>query len=135
MAQVSTSRRCEVPGGEMWERIGDPARLYEWHPAIEATEMRDGGTQRVNTRGDGGVVSETILERAERHHSFRIDESPLPLTNLVATLRVRDEGEGACIVQWEATFDPVGMPENEAGELVRGFFQQGLDALCREQDG
>jgi hypothetical protein len=129
MAGVSGSQRYEVSGQEMWERIGDPGRIYEWHPAIEATEVLDGGKRRVNTLGDGGRVSETILERAERHHSWRIDESPLPVDNLIATLRVRDEGEGACIVEYEATFDPAGVPEDEAVELNRGFFQAGLDAL------
>ncbi len=129
MAQASTSKRCGVSGQEMWERIGDPGRLYEWHPAIQATEVLGGGLQRVNTREDGGRVSETILEQAERHHTFRIDESPLPLGNLVATLSVRDEGESACVVEWEATFDATGLPEDEAVELVRGFFQAGLDAL------
>ena len=82
----------------MWERIGDPARIYEWHPAIEATEMLDGGKTRIDTLGDGGRVVETILEQGERHHSYRIDKSPLPFDNLVGTLRVRDEGETACVV-------------------------------------
>ena len=129
MARVSTSKRYDVSGQEMWERIGDPGRIYEWHPAIEATEVLDGGKGRVNTLGDGGRVSETILEQAERHHTWRIDESPLPVDNLIATLRVRDEGEGACVVECEATFDPAGVPEDEAVELNRGFFQAGLDAL------
>ena len=129
MARVSTSKRCEVSGQEMWMRIGDPGRIYEWHPYLEATEVLDGGSKRVNTRVDGGRVSETILEQAERHHTFRIDESPLPLENLVGTLRVRDDGEGACVVEWEATFDPAGIPEDDGVELVRGFFQAGLDAL------
>jgi hypothetical protein len=129
MARVSTSKRYDVSGQVMWKRIGDPGRIYEWHPAIDVTEVLDGGKKRVNTLGDGGRVSETILEQAERHHTFRIDESPLPLENLVATLRVRDEGEGGCVVEWEATFNPVGIPEDEGVELVRGFFQAGLDAV------
>jgi hypothetical protein len=129
MARVGTSKRYDVSGQEMWERIGDPGRIYEWHPAVEATEMLDGGRKRVDTLGDGGRVSATILEQAERHHTYRVDESPLPLDNLVGTLRVRDEGEGACVVEWEATFDPAGIPEDEAVELVRGIFQAGLDAL------
>ncbi len=27
MAEVKTSKRYDVPGAEMWERIGDPADL------------------------------------------------------------------------------------------------------------
>jgi polyketide cyclase/dehydrase/lipid transport protein len=129
MAQVSTSKRYDVSGQRMWERMGDPCRISEWHPFLETTEVLDGGKRRVNTRGDGGRVSETILALAERQYSYRIDESPLPFGNLVGTLRVRDEGDAACVVDWEATFDPAGIPEDEAVELVRGFFQAGLDAL------
>src|ERR671914_246412 len=66
MAQLSASKRYDVSGQEMWERIGNPGRIYEWHPAIEATEGLDGGKRRVNTLGEGGRVSETILERADR---------------------------------------------------------------------
>jgi hypothetical protein len=129
MADVRVSKRYAVPAQTMWARIGDPARIFEWHPAIEATESLDGGRRRVNTVFGGGAVTETILERGDRHHSFRIDDGPLPVANLVATLRVDDEGDQACRVEWEATFDPAGISEQEAIELNRGFFQAGLDAL------
>lgn len=131
MAEVETSKRYGVSGDEMWERIGDPARIYEWHPAIEATEMRDGGDTRVDTLADGAVVSETILERGERHHTYRIDDSPLPVEDLVGTIRVRDDGDGdgGCVVEWTATFEPVGIPDEDAVQLVSGIFQSGLDAL------
>ena len=129
MADVSVSKRYEVPAQAMWERIGDPGRLADWHPAVEKTEMLDGGKRRVNTVVGGALVSETILEQADRHHTFRIDDSPLPVDDLVATIRVRDEGEDACSVEWGATFRAVGVPDQEAVELNRGFFQAGLDAL------
>ncbi|HEV2766081.1 MAG TPA: SRPBCC family protein [Acidimicrobiales bacterium] len=129
MADVRVSKHYEVPAKMMWDRIGDPGKLSEWHPAIEKTEMFDDGKRRINTVVGGAVVSETILEQAERHHKFRIDDSPLPVDNLVATIRVRDEGGKACSVEWEATFEPVGVPAHEAVALNRGFFQAGLDAL------
>lgn len=129
MAEVSVSKRYDVPGNEMWERIGDPAKLFEWHPAIERTDVLDGGKRRVNTVVGGSRVSETILEQSDKHHVFRIDDGPLPYDNFVATIRVRDEGEDACVVEWDATFEPSGVPEHEAVELTHGFFQAGLDAL------
>lgn len=129
MADVRVSKHYEVPAQKMWERIGDPSKLSEWHPAVEKTEMSDRGERRVNTVVGGALVSETILEQADRHHTFRIDDSHLPIDNLVATLRVREEGDDACSVEWEATFEPVGVPDHEAVALNRGFFQAGLDAL------
>lgn len=129
MAEVSVAKRYDVSGAEMWKRIGDPADIYKWHPAIEATEMADDGKTRIDRLPDGGRVSETVLEQGERHHTYRIDESPLPVENLVGTLRVRDDDNSGCVVQWDATFDAAGISEAEAIELVRGIFQAGLDAL------
>ena len=129
MAEVSVSKRYDVSGAEMWGRIGDPADIYKWHPAIEATEMADEGKTRIDSLPDGGRVSETILEQGERHHTYRIDESPLPVENLVGTIRVRDDEDSGCVVQWDATFDAAGISEAEATELVGGIFQAGLDAL------
>lgn len=129
MAEVSVSKRYDVSGAEMWDRIGDPADIYKWHPAIEATEMADDGKTRIDSLPDGGRVSETMLEQGERHHTYRIDESPLPVLNLVGTIRVRDDEDAGCVVQWDATFDAAGISEAQATELVRGIFQAGLDAL------
>ena len=129
MTEVHLSKRYDVPGQQMWERIGDPGKISEWHPAIEATEMLDVGNTRVDTIVGGGRVSETILEQGERHHTYQIDESPLPVENLVGTIRVRDETDDACVVAWDATFEPAGISEHEAVELVSGIFQAGLDAL------
>ena len=129
MAEVHVSKRYDVPGQAMWERIGDPGKISEWHPAIETTEMLDGGRTRVDTIVGGGRVSETILEQGERHHTYRIDESPLPVGNLIGTIRVHDESDDACVVAWDATFEPAGIAEHDAVELVSGIFQTGLDAL------
>jgi hypothetical protein len=129
MADVLVEKRLEVPAEDVWERIGDPTRIFEWHPFIEQTEVLDEGKRRVNTTVDGSRVSETILEEGERHHVFRIDEGPLPYDEFVSTIRVRDEGGSACVVEWEATLAPNGVSEQEAVEFTRRFFQAGLDAL------
>lgn len=129
MADVSIVKRYEVPAEKMWDRIGDPGSLAAWHPAVETTELRDGGKTRVNTVPGGGRLVEPILEQADHQYTFRIVESPLPLAEFVSTIQVRDDGADACVVEWEATFEPSGMSEAEVADIVRGFFQAGLDAL------
>lgn len=76
----------------------------------------------------GGRVVEFILEQADLRYTFGIAESPLPLRRFVSTIRVRGDG-GACVVEWDATFEPSGVSDVVASNLVRGFFQAGLDAL------
>lgn len=125
MAEMSVAKRYEVPAEEMWGRIGDPGALATWHPGVETTELVDGGRTRINTVAGGGRVVERILEQADHRYTFRIDDSPLPLRDFVSTIRVRGDG-CSCVVEWDATFEPSGV---SATELVRGFFQAGLDAL------
>lgn len=129
MAEVHVSKRYAVPAQEIWARIGDPARLAEWHPYIERTDPLDNGKRRVNTTADGSQVTETILEEAEQHHTWQIDDGPLPYESFVATMRIHDNGGGACVVECDATFEPKGIAQEEAEQLTRGFFQAGLDAI------
>lgn len=128
MIHLSVTKRYDVPRDAMWERIGDPAKLADWHPYIERSEMLD-ETTRVNTTADGALVRETIVERSDASCTWRIDESPLPVEGLFATLRVHDDGVNACVVEFDSTFEPRGVTEAEASELNRNFYQAGLDAL------
>jgi len=121
------SKRLDTPAEQVWARIGDPAKLAEWHPFIERTESLEGGKRRVNATVQGARVTETILEVADRHHTWRIDDGPLPYETFVGTIRVRDDNNG-CVVELEGTYEQKPGAD-DAGELTRGFFQAGLDAL------
>ncbi len=125
MTELTVAKRYEVPAEEMWGRIGDPGSLATWHPGVETTELADDGRTRINTVPGGGRVVERILEQADHRYTFRIADSPLPLRDFVSTIQVRGDG-GACVVEWDATFEPGG---DSATELVAGFFRAGLDAL------
>ncbi len=128
MTEVSVAKRYAVPVEEMWDRMGDPGALATWHPGVETTELVDGGRTRINTVPGGARLVEPILEQAVHRYTFRITDSPLPLRDFVSTIHVRSDG-GGCVIEWDATFDASGVAETEASELVRGFFQSGLDAL------
>ncbi len=128
MGHVNTTKQCRVPADEMWARIGNPGALGTWHPAVDSTELIDGGRTRINHLGAAQVV-EPIVDRGDRQYTFRMSETPLPLQDFESTLRVREDGPGGCVVEWEATYEAAGVSNAEADELVRGFFEAGLDAL------
>lgn len=128
MGHVHTTKQYQATADEMWSRIGEPGALADWHPAVDTTEMTDEGRTRINHLGDARVV-EPIIDRGERYYAFRMSETPLPLRDFEATLRVRDDGAGGCVVDWEATYEPIDVSLAETDELVRGFFEAGLDAL------
>ncbi len=127
------AKRYNVPAEQIWTRVGDPSKLADWHPFIARTESVDGGTRRVNTTADGGRVVETILEHADRHHTWRIDDGPLPYDSFVGTIRVRETGNDACVVECHGRFEPKGIDQQQAEELTRSFFEAGLDAIATEE--
>ena len=126
MAKAKRSRRLDRSADELWSRVGGWGTIHEWHPAISATKVE--GTRRTLTLGDGGVILETLLEQGERSYSYRFDESPLPVKDYRATIRVRADGGGS-LVEWEGTFEPAGISDAQAVELIEGIYQAGLDAL------
>ena len=50
------------------------------------------------------------------------------MQNYRATLKVSPDGDGS-LVNWDATFDPRGVPEDQAVAIITGVFQNGLSDL------
>jgi ribosome-associated toxin RatA of RatAB toxin-antitoxin module len=129
MAKVQKSKAFDVSAERMWERVGDFHRLQTWLPGIEAEEKIDEGRARRLTLGGGMQMVEKLLDEGQRQYTYTIAEGPLPITNYVSTLRVRDAGEDACIVEWESEFDPVGIPDDQAVAIVEAIYDAGLNGL------
>ena len=45
-------------------------------------------------------------------YSIINDDSPLPFSNYSATVKISDNGDGSCRVDWTGTFDPKGDSES-----------------------
>ncbi len=131
MAKVSLNTRLGVSADKAWELIGGFNALPDWHPAVEKSELEKEGQERILTLAGGAKIVER-LERsddAERVYSYSILNSPLPVANYKATIRVRDAEGGACDVEWSSEFDAAGAPEADAVKVIEGIFQAGLDNL------
>jgi hypothetical protein len=119
--------KLEVSGDQsaIWEKIGGWCAIADWHPAIAKCEEgdADGKKTRTLTTGDGAIIKETMLSSDATSYSYRIDESPLPVSNYTATFALTG-GE----VVWTAEFDPKG-DEAEAKKVIQGIFDGGLDAI------
>ncbi len=92
---------------EIWDFIGDPARLHEWFPGITATTVD--GTTRVITTGSGIPIPEEILtqDAVQRRFQYRITG---PMVNFhTSTLDVLDLGDGTSLVVYAADADPSTM--------------------------
>jgi polyketide cyclase/dehydrase/lipid transport protein len=130
MASVNRQEHYDVSADEMWTRIGDFHAADDWHPAIASSASSADGEVRELTLQDGAKIVERLVEQGPRSYSYRIEESPLPVANYVATIRVQ-EADGGCAVSWQAEFQPSGASEDEAVAVIAGVFEGGLDALKR----
>ena len=89
---------------DVWEAIGDPARIQEWFPGIVSSTVE--GTTRVIVTGSGMPMPEEILthDGLQRRFQYRIT-SPIVREHL-STLDVLDLGDGTSLVVYAADADP-----------------------------
>jgi len=142
MTDAYASSVIGAPADRVWQRIRDFNGLPSWHPAIAESRIESGapadqiGCVRAFRLRDDGVIREKLLGLSDYDFSvtYSILESPMGVTNYVATLKLTPITDGdRSFAEWSAEFDCP--PEREA-ELVAqigdGVFQAGFDALKRE---
>ncbi len=145
MARVYISSVIDAPAAKVWERVRDFNALPRWHPRIAESRIEDGlpadkvGCIRNFRLQNGDLIREKLLGLSDYDMfcTYAILESPMPLTDYIATLRLTPVTDGdRCFAEWSAEFDCA--PDVE-GELIDGIgtnvFQGGFDALKRHFRG
>ena len=145
MARVYTSSVIDAPADKVWERIRDFNGLPRWHPAIRDSRIENAepsdkvGCIRDFHLQNGDQIREKLLGLSDYDMfcTYSILESPMPLTDYVATIRLTPITDGdRTFAEWSAEFDCA--PEEEQG-LVEGIggnvFQGGFDSLKRHFSG
>ena len=141
MARVYVSTVVNARNDRVWARVRDFNGLPNWHPAIAESRIEGGepadkiGCVRDFRLRNGDRIREKLLGLSDYDMfcTYAILESPMPLTNYVANLRLTPVTDGErTFAEWTAEFDC----EPEAAEdLVNGIgtnvFQGGFDALKR----
>ena len=132
MTNVSVKTELKVPADKVWDIIGHFNALPEWHPAVEKSTLQDDGKlRRLELVGGGAIVERLEKLDAEGHrYRYSIVESPLPVTNYSAELRVIPSADGnSCTVQWSSDFNPMGASVEDASKAIQGVYQAGLENL------
>jgi len=141
MVSVYTSSVLEASADNVWSRIRDFNGLPQWHPLIADSRIENGqpadriGCIRHFHLQDGGMIRERLLALSDYEYSctYEILESPMGVTNYVATLKLTPVTDGMrCFAEWSAEFECDAGRERELTELIgHGVFQGGFDALKR----
>ena len=136
---VEVKRKVEFDGeiAKVWAKVGGWCAISEWLPAIAKCEESEAGGKkhRTLTTKDGGVVKETMTASTPTSYSYRIDESPLPVSNYTATFSVvaDDDDKSEVNVVWTAKFDAKGK-EADAKKVINDLFKSGLDNIKKKLD-
>jgi len=141
VARVYTSSVIDAPTDKIWERIRDFNALPRWHPAIRESRIENGepsdriGCVRDFRLQNGDRIREKLLGMSDfdLFATYSILESPMPLTNYVATLRLTPITDGdRTFAEWPAAFE---CDEADEMDLIASIgdnvFQVGFDALKR----
>jgi uncharacterized protein YndB with AHSA1/START domain len=142
MPRVYVSSVIDAPASTVWERIRDFNGLPRWHPRIRDSRIENGepadrvGCVRDFHLQNGDRIRERLLGLSDYDMfcTYSILESPMPLTDYVATLRLTPVTEGdRTFAEWTAEFE---CAPAEAEALVTGIgdnvFQAGFSALKRQ---
>jgi hypothetical protein len=99
--------RIARPAAAVWAVVGDPSRIHEWFPGIDAASVD--GEVRVVTTGAGLPIPEQIVtnDQVQRRFQYRIT-GPMVREHL-STLDVLDLGDGTSVAMYSADADPAVM--------------------------
>ncbi len=135
MAEVLVEERFFVEADRLWERVGRFASLGDWSPAVERYECNGEtpGSVRI-LHVQGGTVTEKLIEMnsREQFYSYTIEDSPLPVRHYEAKIKLHNNGDGTCTMHWSSTFEPAGVTEPDAIQIIEEIYRSGLEALRLE---
>ena len=132
MTKVNMKTQVPVSADKLWELIGQFNGLPNWHPAIEKSELEEDGKVRRLTLVGGGSIVERLERVDDNEHLYRysILESPLPVADYVAEIRVHQNEEGTgSTIEWSSEFKPKDVSVQKATEVIQGIYQTGFDNL------
>jgi hypothetical protein len=139
MIRIYTSSVIDAPADSVWGVIRDFNALPLWHPLIADSHIENGlasdkvGCVRNFRLVDGGELRERLLALSDCQYqcTYSILDSPMPLTNYTATLKLTRVTDGnRTFAEWSAEFDCDPAKERELAEDIgQRVFQVGFDAL------
>ena len=141
MPRVYVSSVIDAPAARVWERVRDFNALPRWHPRIRDSRIENGEpSDRVGCIRDfhlqnGDRIREKLLGLSDYDMfcTYSILESPMPLTDYIATIRLTPVTDGnRTFAEWTAEFE---CDDAAAEGLVNGIgtdvFLAGFAALQR----
>lgn len=133
MPLVTATTLLPVPARRVWPLVRWDGAVGDWYPG--AVSMTVDGTQKGALRRlrlyDGSPVVHRLehVSRIENAYTYAVIEGPYPVADLLAQIRLGEDGDGRAALHWTATFHPLREPEAEAERFVRDLYDAGMARL------
>lgn len=138
MTTVAKSSVIHFPIETVWQKIRDFNALPSHHPAVAESHIEDDldsdsiGCVRCFNLKQGGTFRERLVTLDDQQHTcaYAILESPIPVTNYLATIRLLPMTESkTTLMEWTAEFDTPSGKEAQMYTWVVDVFEDGFRCL------
>ncbi len=139
MTTVTVTETIAGPAAKVWALLSDFGGVKVGGPIASVT-VEGEGVGMVRTLGLGGGL---VVERLDAYdpaamtfgYSILNDDSPLPVQGYAASVRIADLGDGTCRVDWSGNFEPRGVAEADAVDVVEGIYKGGIAGVRKAVAG
>jgi hypothetical protein len=115
---------------EVWKLVGDFRGFVEAMGVPVAVSGEGIGATRSIPLGPTPTVERLEeLDNDAKRLVYSIVEGPIPVTGYLATMQLSELDNGRTRLEWSCTFEPAGMSEADAVELVAGIYKGGIAGL------
>jgi carbon monoxide dehydrogenase subunit G len=129
MVSVKVSERVEASADRVWDLFRDFGGIQRFSSGFEKVEVTGSGIGAVRTITlPGGAALQERLEAFDdrgRKLQYAIVGGPIPVSNYLATIEVKDEGK-ACRIDWSSHFEPKGISDDQARAMIEGVYKGGI---------
>ena len=127
LADAGVTVTYKASADDLWKAVDFHMPSENIMPPIESSK-REGeglGALKTNMLKGGGEVQLQLVYYApgERAFNYIIQSSPLPVKNYVGEVRVKDLGDGRSELTWNGTYEPNGVDQAKADEILQGFYE------------
>lgn len=132
MTQVFCKTTIDIPADAIWQAISDFGVAGRHLSGVITCAFEGEGIGAVRTlaSADGSTIVErleTLDEVAQRLSYVMLTDTPF--RNCLTTMAVRQLDASRAELEWWATFEPDGLPESEAVELLEAAMAANCLAL------
>ncbi len=129
MTIAKVVEKVAASAADVWAQLSDFGGI-KIGGMIESFEVEGEGVGAVRTIG---LANGSVVERLDRHDAEQriftysiTNDCPLPVSSYSATIKITDNGDGSCTVDWTGTFEPKGASEEQAVKVVKGIYTGGI---------